>query len=298
MNTMTTVKSYSVGNGDTFYINHRSDNFTIIDCNLRDTDDNKDEILDELAELSGKKGISRFISTHPDDDHIHGLRDLDERINICNFYCVENAATKPDEDDHFKHYKSLRDSDKAFNISIGCSRKWMNVGDAARGSAGINIQWPKLDNEDYKNALRNANDGTAFNNISAIIRYSVEDGASYQWMGDLETEFMENIEDAVAWQETTILFAPHHGRKSGKVPNSILEKIDPKIVIVGEAESSGYLDYYDGYNTITQLSAGDIIFENDRGYVHIFTSKNYSVNFLEDKSKRKSGYYYAGSQKV
>ena len=295
---MSTVKSYSVGNGDTFYINHGSDNFTIIDCNLREADDNKDDIIDELADLSGKKGISRFISTHPDDDHIHGLKDLDDRINILNFYCVDNSATKPDEDDHFKHYKSLRDSDKAFNISKGCSRKWMNNGDDERGSAGINIKWPKLDNDDYKDALQKAKDGTAFNNISAIIRYSVQDGASFQWMGDLETEFMENIEDDVDWLKTTILFAPHHGRKSGKVPKSILEKIDPKIVIVGEAESSGYLDYYDGYNTITQLSAGDIIFENDGDYVHIFTSKNYTADFLEDKSKNKSGFYYAGSQKV
>ena len=29
---MSIVKSFSVGNGDMFYINHGSDNFTIIDC--------------------------------------------------------------------------------------------------------------------------------------------------------------------------------------------------------------------------------------------------------------------------
>ena len=31
---MSVVKSFSVGNGDMFYVNHNSDNFTIIDCCL------------------------------------------------------------------------------------------------------------------------------------------------------------------------------------------------------------------------------------------------------------------------
>ena len=33
---MSTVKSYSVSNGDMFYINHNADSFTIIDCRLSD----------------------------------------------------------------------------------------------------------------------------------------------------------------------------------------------------------------------------------------------------------------------
>lgn len=31
---MSVIKSFSVGNGDMFYIKHDTDNFTIIDCNL------------------------------------------------------------------------------------------------------------------------------------------------------------------------------------------------------------------------------------------------------------------------
>lgn len=296
---MSTVKSFSVGNGDTFYILHGSPNFTIIDCNLRDSDDSTQAIIDEIDDLSGKKEITRFISTHPDDDHIHGIKKLDDRIDILNFYCVANEATKPNEDDHFKHYCTLRDSEKkSYKIYKGCSRKWMNRGDDNRKTSGVTIKWPVTDNEDYKVALQEAKDGEAYNNISAIIRYSYSGNTSFQWMGDLETKFMESIEAEVDWEETSILFAPHHGRKSGKVPASILEKINPKIVIVGEAEESGYLDYYKGYNTITQLSAGDIVFDNDGDYIHIFSSKVYSVDFLEDKKKTKAGFHYVGSQEV
>ena len=40
------VKSFSVRNGDMFYINHASDNFTVIDCFLKD--DNLEVIIEEI----------------------------------------------------------------------------------------------------------------------------------------------------------------------------------------------------------------------------------------------------------
>ena len=44
---MSIIKSFSVNNGDMFYIKHESDNFTIIDCNL--IEEKKDDILDEIS---------------------------------------------------------------------------------------------------------------------------------------------------------------------------------------------------------------------------------------------------------
>lgn len=75
---MSIIKSFSVDNGDMFYIKHGSDNFTIIDCNLNNR--NQKSILEELIEESSSKGISRFISTHPDEDHISGLSYIEEKM--------------------------------------------------------------------------------------------------------------------------------------------------------------------------------------------------------------------------
>ena len=86
---MSIIKSFSVGNGDMFYIRHNSDNFTTIDC-CYDCALNRLRIFNEIFESSKGKGITRFISTHPDDDHIQGLKYLDEQIEILNFYCVKN----------------------------------------------------------------------------------------------------------------------------------------------------------------------------------------------------------------
>lgn len=288
---MSIIKSFSVKSqgkikGDMFYINHGTDNFTMIDCCL--SDDDKKEITDEIVDLCNKKGIHRFISTHPDEDHIKNLDYLDDELNIQNFYCIKNEATKSDESSGFKRYCKLRDSDKAFYIKKGSSRKWMNQQDTTRGSAGISVEWPDVNNEHFKDELKKAKEGGSPNNISPIIYYRLNNGVVATWMGDLETDFMTKIEDDLNLDKTNILFAPHHGRESGKVPKTLLDKMKPDIIVIGEAPSEN-LNYYSGYNTITQNSAKHIRFDCIEGKVHIFSSnENYSVSFLKDEKVKSS----------
>lgn len=281
---MSIVKSFAVGNGDMFYIKHNSDNFTIIDCNL--SAETAEDRIAELKRESLARGVTRFISTHPDQDHFGGIELLDDAMPIRNFYVVDNQAIKADETESFKHYCSLRDdASKAFYIHKGCSRKWMNRSDDLRGSSGISILWPDVDNPDFKNALAACNAGESYNNLSAVIRYKVEGGASFLWLGDLETEFMEEIADHINLEKTTVVFASHHGRDSGKIPDSWLEKLDPQIVVIGEAPSR-HLNYYTGYMTITQNSAGDITMECVDDKVHFYVSNpNYWHKGLIDEGR-------------
>lgn len=286
---MSIVKSFSVGIGDMFYIKHNSSNFTIIDCYLQGGD--KTKILNEIKGEKKSKQITRFISTHPDDDHIGGLKELDDAIDILNFYCVHNEATKNDTTADFDHYCFLRDSSKAFHLHKDCTRCWMNKDDTEKkyGSSGINILWPDTSNPVFKNALLKAKDGESPNNISPIIKYSLNNSATVLWMGDMETGFQEEIKNEVSWPtKVDILFAPHHGRDSGKIPESILKKMSPQIIIIGEADPE-VLNYYKGYNTITQNSAGDITFECITNKIHIrVASDTYSVDFLEDEKQKSS----------
>ena len=297
---MSIIKSYSVGDGDMFYIEHNTDNFSVIDCCYED-EDSRDENFEQIKQLAEKKGVVRFISTHPDEDHIKGLPEMDDKISIRNFYCVENKAIKKDESENFDKYCELRDSEKAYYVKKGCSRKWMNRSSDERGSAGINYLWPDVDNEEYKKALKKVEEGTDFNNISPIFTYSLENGARFMWMGDMENEFREKIKDSISWPKVDVLFAPHHGRESGKVSKDILDEMEVKLIVIGEAPSE-YLDYYNGYNTITQNSTEDIIFNCVEGYIHIYVKKEsypYSTEFLEnldleDESKGQ----YLGSLKT
>lgn len=281
---MPVVKSFAVGVGDMFYIKHGSDNFTIIDCKL--SQENAEDIIAELKDASAGKGIVRFICTHPDEDHFGGIHLLDDAMPILNFYVVKNQAIKDYETDSFLRYCHLRDGDKAFYIEKGCTRKWMNIGDKDRGSAGINILWPDPGNLHFQDALSACEAGESYNNISAVIRYQLGDGgASFLWLGDLETEFMENIADSIELPKTTVVFAAHHGRESGKIPDGWLEKLDPQIIVIGEAPSR-HLNYYTGYDKITQNRAGDITMDCVGDKVHFYVSNdNYLHQNLADEGQ-------------
>lgn len=299
---MSIVKSVSVGEGDLFYIKHGSNNFTIIDCNIED--DEASRIIKELKAQRQGKEITRFISTHPDEDHIHGLKILDQEMNLLNFYCVKNSATKKEQTIDFKHYCSLRDDvKKVFYVYRGCSRKWMNDNDENDGqnygSSGINFLWPNTSNKDYQEALKDAAEGTAFNNISPVFTYEVDKGIKVMWMGDMEHDFLEKVKNEIDWPKIDILFAPHHGRDSGKVSEDVLDKLNPKIIVVGEAPSE-HLNYYRGHNTITQNTAKDITFECSDGLVNVYFSNRfypYDLSFLNRRISNPNYTlgYYAGS---
>ena len=186
------------------------------------------------------------------------------------------------------------------SIYDGCSRKWMNQSGNDKsgnniGSSGLFVLWPDRSNKFFKEALEAANNGESPNNISPIIKYSIEDGISILWFGDLEQDFMKNIQNDLKVQKADIIFAPHHGRTSGKIPTEILEKINPKLIIIGEAPSE-HLYYYPGYNTITQNRAGDITIECTEGCAHIYVSnENYSVDFLKNRHRDNNYGHYVGT---
>ncbi len=299
---MSKVKSFSVGAGDMFYISHNSDNFTTIDCCLDYDEDSKSakkHILSELRSEMTNKGITRFISTHPDEDHISGLKEYDKEFNILNFYRVNNNTTKDgEESEDFVKYRKLRnDSKKSFELRKGCSRKWMNVSDEERKTSGLICLWPIPDNEKYQAALSEAANGGSPNNISPAIKYQCGD-FSFLWMGDMETDMQEEFDDKVNNTHVTIVFAPHHGRKSGHIPSSLMNNLSPNLVIVGEAPSED-LNYYKSQDTITQNSAGDILFDVNSDYLDIFVSNcNYTKkDGLVTRSNHSifSGMYYLGS---
>lgn len=300
---MSIIKSLSVGNGDLYYIKHGSDNFTIIDCCI--PSERKDEIIAELLDASNNKYIQRFISTHPDEDHIHGIEHIDDNHLGWNFYCVENSVDKEDETPSFKRYKMLRNhSERSYHIYKDCQRRWMNNSSDERGSAGINILWPDTSNAFFLEQLEKAEQCGEPNNISPIIKYSLNNGVVAIWMGDLETNFMNQIVDEVQLPKTDILFAPHHGRKSGFVPKTWLDTMSPKVIVVGEAPSED-LNYYCGYNTITQNRAGDIEFDCYAGNIDVrVSSSTYSAGFLSDDNKADRqtvngvNLYYIGSFKT
>lgn len=216
---------------------------------------------------------------------------MDTRQKILNFYCVKNQAIKkemqPKSQASFDKYFKLRDGDKAFHIEQGCSRRWMNIDDNQRDSANIDILFPDRSNEHFQQALTNAENGESPNNISPIIKCVCEN-FTFMWMGDLETDFMEKIEDDVDLCKVNVLFTPHHGRYTGKVPKSWLERLNPDLIIVGEAPSED-LNYYSGYDTITQNSAGNITFLLNNNSCNIYVGNTNCSTIFQNNDYKADG---------
>lgn len=292
---MSIVKSYSFPEGDIrgdmFFIKHNSNNFTVIDCYLKDGEGKnarKDEIIKEIQSES-KDRICRFISTHPDNDHIAGIEYLNEQWEIVNFYAVDNNRPADAEDKSLTCYQQLL-ANKNYAIQRGITRAWLNNSNNNNGSSGISFHWPNLNNDKFKQALKLVSEGKGMNNICPIFTYSLENGATYMWMGDLETEMQQSYYDEYtnSIPKVDILFQPHHGRKSGTVPDALLAALNPKLIIIGNAPAE-HINYGNSQQTITQNTAGDICFENDGNEVHIYTKNEIENKPTCLKSKRGKG---------
>lgn len=285
---MSKVKSFSFEDGeirgDLFYIKHNVDCFTIIDCYLKDNDDRKDAIINEIVSESKIKSVQRFISTHPDDDHIHGIEDLWKKWNTTNFYCVANNIAPDSNNPSLSKYIELKDSRNCTFIKKGLERVFLNKDgktDEGKeiGGSGIYFLWPDLKNDVFKDALKKVQANP--NNICPVIKYKVKDSASFLWFGDMETKMQESFYESEKGRigHIDIVFAPHHGRKSGAMPSELKKELSPKIVIIGNAPSKD-IEYLDTDLTITQNSSGDILFDVKDGKVVIYTQNN-----IKDKPK-------------
>lgn len=303
------VKSYSFpeGNirGDTFYIKHISDNFTVIDCYLKEGEDKscrKREIINEVIKESGGR-LTRFISTHPDDDHIMGIEALDNEWPIVNFYAVKNDIPSDDKKVFRTWYLRRLENGDFFDIQRGLCKKWLNQSDAERGSSGLSFMWPQQDDKSFQDALSVVKGGGSPNNISCVIKYSIEFGPSYLWMGDMETDMQRKFFDVCGEKLSSVdvLFHPHHGRYSSKLPEELFKKLDPQIIVVGNAPSE-YLNYSCPERTLTQNTTGDIVFANDGGWIDVFLTNRIDSKPIclkhRDGHVEMSGGLYIGSVKA
>lgn len=304
---MSVVYSYSFMNGDIrgdmFFIKHDNDSFTVIDCNL--ADGREDEILNAIVEESKGKTIKRFISTHPDKDHIFGLEKLIAKMNMpaSNFYAVKNEVPADKNNMSLtKYIELLNHSDSAF-IKAGLKRDFLNQDKANKGigSANIDYYWPDPDDTEFKKAVEAVKNGGKANDICPIITYHTNNGARFLWMGDLESGMQEEYHKHHKGEigKVNVLFAPHHGRESGQVPKDFLNELNPDIVVIGNAPvddlKSSY-KYYGSERTITQNSSKDILFECHDKQIDIYTGEacdNMPVVLKNDETI--TGEHYRGT---
>lgn len=307
---MAIVHFLNVGNGDCSIIEHVSKRVSVIDvCKARDPDGTRatlEKAMRALAATSSPKGhfnqkenpenpieylrnrgisaIHRFILSHPDMDHMDGLKALFEAFAVRNFWDTNNTAMKefaegtPFDAEDWEFYERLR-RDEIVDVTrlalhAGAVGNYWNKTDDGSSPDGLHVLAPTAD------LVCDANACGDFNDCSYVILYRTGD-FRILFCGDSHDKTWEHIlaNHADEISNVDVLVAPHHGRHSDR-DFSFLDVTRPSLTLFGNAPSE-HLAYQAwsqrGLAYVTNNQAGTVILDvSSSGMRVLFTNEVYA----------------------
>ena len=277
---MSTIHFLNVKDGDCSLIEHNSGNITVIDvCNAKQ-DPLRDFIFSEqdtqergiggnyqqkkypvnpisYMQAQNINRIFRYIQTHPDMDHMDGIKELFHNFNPLNFWDTNNTKEIPGSkwqgshysEDDWLFYKNLRDSDpdsgpKRLTL-YSCTRGQYYNRDVNNNTGGDGLYAIAPTKELVAEANEVDED---YNRCSYVILYLTNNGSRVVFGGDSHDETWEYIISEHKQDVTNVdlLIAPHHGRKSNR-SYEFLDILNPSLTFFGNARHE-YLAYDAWYN--------------------------------------------------
>lgn len=307
---MPIIHFLNVNDGDCSIIQHYSGHTTVIDvCNARPVE-TLTESIEQLLKMAaatekgvygnynqkkypvnpilymrehGMSDVFRFIMTHPDMDHMDGIKAFFEAFPPTNFWDTDNQETKAfgdgtnggfDEKD-WKFYKALRDGKpetdpKRLTLHSGASGQYYNQGESAgSGGDGLHILAPT------KDLVLSANECGDYNDCSYVILYKTGNN-KILFAGDSHDETWEHIlaNHEASVTNVDLLVAPHHGRHSDR-DWEFLDVLNPSLTLFGNAASQHLA--YGAWNNrglpfITNNQAGSITVDAESTPMNVYVA--------------------------
>jgi beta-lactamase superfamily II metal-dependent hydrolase len=268
---MPQIHYLNVKNGDCSYIKHFDERITVIDVNnaylstrekrLEEQQLLKSFILEKARGNFNQKNnpvnpieylkshnissVFRMILTHPDMDHMDGIEDFFKTFSPVNFWDTENTKKLADfssgrfNESDWDFYKILRSGQgdgKRLTLYDGANGKYWNQSENGQGGGnGLHILAPTPD------LIKLANETEDWNDSSYVILYKVSK-FRILFCGDADNETWDHLlkHHTTDIQNTDLLIAPHHGRKSS-CSYDFLRVVNPKITFFGNANKSSHL---------------------------------------------------------
>jgi len=267
---MAIIHYLNVKQGDCTVIQHDSGRVTVIDvCNAKPGEPLTEALLAGLAKTErgingnfqqkkypvnpitylrdhGINSIFRYIQTHPDMDHMDGIKALFETFHPLNFWDTNNNKEVPEESwegspynkEDWTFYKHLRDTNpqsdpRRLALLSGENGQFWNIGeDGTPGGDGLYILAPTRQLVDAANEK-----GDDYNRCSYVLLLRTGNHRMV-FGGDSHDEtwehILQNYEEDVT--DIDLLIAPHHGRKSGR-SYEFLDVLRPTLTFFGNARA-------------------------------------------------------------
>jgi len=242
--------------------------------------------IEWYIERFGVENIWRFVLSHPDADHMAGLRCLLERndIGIENFWDLPHNKTNSGPGD-FKTPEAYIDWALYELMRRGIRHEdliWPRVLRPERGDQAL--FW----NEDEIEILSPAHPEVAYwdaredwNNMSFVLRVR-HAGRTVMIPGDIEQPGWDVMANACPDITADVLVASHHGRKSGFPDNGVMQRIDPSAVVISSAKLPREHDATERYRNATE---GNVFSTRTDGSLQIRIWADGQLDLMRDADK-------------
>lgn len=241
-----------------------------------------DNPIDYLKKLK-IADVFRFIITHPDMDHLDGIRDFFGSFNVTNVWDTDNK--KPDissgggyNEEDWQFYKDIRD---------GKNSDYRRLTFYSHEAASYFKEDDLWVLAPTPNLVKEAIEKGDYNDSSYVLLYTPRKSNGRRWKflfaGDSHDKTWEHIlgndelKSMVA--DVDVLFAPHHGRDSSR-NYDFLKTLKPKLTLLGNASSEHLA--YECYPEIriTNNQAGYVILDiRPDAFVVYVKNEEFAVNF-------------------
>ncbi len=249
------VHIIDVGKADSIYINSGDKNI-LVDAGDIDT---SNKVLEYLKKRDVKK-LDLVVVSHPHKDHIGGMRDIINEIQIERFMMPE---VPDDIIPTGKTYESMLLALDKNNIKVDkpiCGDSF-KIGDMELNILSPSKQYDKLNN----------------NSIVIKLKYGSK---SFLLTGDAEKEAENDIIKSGYDLKSDVLKVGHHGSKTSSTQN-FLNAVSPKYAAISVGENNKNLPRYSVVSRIEQSNItifrtdinGDIVFVTDGNNIDVKVEK-------------------------
>jgi competence protein ComEC len=196
--------------------------------------------VDYIVNTLKRSSTFRFILTHPDMDHMSGIRRLNESAPFENLWDTDNdkvidpnswgfGGWRKEDWDAYQELRKRESNPKTLRLLRGCTGKYWD-------EDRIELLSPTQELVDK------ANETEEYNHLSYVLKISHGDPpASIIMGGDATYEAWDDIlkDCGDHTLKCDVLFASHHGSK-GNFHKEAVEAMSPSLVIVSVARGTDY----------------------------------------------------------